>query len=180
MKKLNAKEVVDFFGSVNSSLFLSLDNYVNQSGEIANHLVQLNIDRSKLAQKALTKLNAVSFPESDIKEIARLELIKSIVSPNETRSKAQTDAFIRLNKNVQFCPNTRQISIFGGQRLMKKVIVKGEYKTVNSKPLTIAKNELVKDLKISFYFNPARFNLDLSKFTIYKYGKNKIKFIAKP
>ncbi|MFW6224953.1 MAG: hypothetical protein ACOC4B_01655 [Bacteroidota bacterium] len=175
MQKISITDAVKFLGEAKSDLFFSLRGYVNSAGEVANHTIKLNIDRTVLKERALTTLQGLSF--EDTKEAARLALIQSIVKPSENRSKGQINAFVRVNQNVQFCPETKQISIFGGQRIAKKVLVEGTYKTVNSRPLTIAKNKLVSEYGLD-YFKPARYNIDASKFEIYKNG-NTLEFIAK-
>jgi hypothetical protein len=175
MKKITLKEAVDWFGEKNPTQFMSIRGYQNQNGEVADHLVQLNIDRSKLAEKALAMLDAIT-PENDLQKEAIEALRQSILNPSESRSNGQTGAFIRLNSNVQFCPETRQISIFGGQRISKKVLVPGVYKTVNSKPLTIEKKKVSKEIP---YFNPARYNLDPEKYKFFVDDKNVLVLVAK-
>ena len=175
MRKITLNEAVKWFEEKNPSQFMSIKGYQNGSGEIADHVVQLNIDRSKLAEKALVMLGKIT-PENDLQREALEALKQSILKPSETRSNAQTSAFIRLNTNVQFCPNTRQISIFGGQRISKTVHVPGQYKTVNSKPLTIEKNKISKAVP---YFNPARYNLDPEKYNFFVDEKNVLVLVAK-
>ena len=179
MKKLievSLIQVIAFLSSTNPSLFFGLIGYENKQGEVSNQVVQLNIDRTKLANKARnTLLERLLLSANLLQGNAIIALIKSIDLPNVNRSKAQKNAFERLNKNVQYCKETNNFSIFGGQRISKEIIQKGIYKTVNSAPLTIAKRTESKSIP---YFNPARFNLDASKYRFFIDG-NKVIFQAR-
>jgi hypothetical protein len=179
MKKLievSLIKVIAFLSSTNPSLFFAISGYENKQGEVSNQTIQLNIDRTKLAVKATdTLLERLIDSANALQGNAIIALIKSIDLPNVVRSKAQTNAFERLNKNVQYCKETNQFSIFGGQRIAKEIITKGIYKSVNSAPLTIAKKAESKTIP---YFNPARFNLDASKYRFFIDG-NKVIFQAR-
>ncbi|RLD60177.1 MAG: hypothetical protein DRI95_15975 [Bacteroidetes bacterium] len=169
-------KVIAFLSSTNPSLFFGLTGYENKQGEVSNQTVQLNIDRTNLAEKAInTLLERLLLSANELQGTAIIALIKSIVLPNVRRSNAQKNAFERLNKNVQYCKETNQFSIFGGQRIAKEIIINGIYKTVKSKPLTLAKNKESKSIP---YFNPARFNLDASKYRFFIDG-NKVIFQAR-
>lgn len=174
MKNVTLNQAIEFLSTANPSMFFAINGYENKAGEIANHVIQLNIDRKKLADKALQNLNGL-LPKNELSKEAVESLVNSILTPSKARSQGQTNAFIRLNKNTQFCPNTKQISIFGGQRISKTIVKQGTYKTVNSRPLTIEKKRISKSIP---YFNPARFNLDTSKFTFAIDG-NKLILTAK-
>ena len=169
-------KVIAFLSSTNPSLFFAISGYENKAGEVSNQTIQLNIDRTKLADKARnTLLGRLMDSANVLQGNAIIALIKSIDLPNVRRSKAQINAFERLNKNVQYCKETNQFSIFGGQRIAKEIIQKGIYKTVKSRPETIAKNKESKSIP---YFNPARFNLDASKYRFFIDG-NKVIFQAR-
>lgn len=169
-------QVIAFLSNVNASLFFRIEGYENKQGEVSNQTIQLNIDRSKLAEKARkTLLERWIDSANALQGNAIIALIKSIDLPNQRRSNAQKNAFERLNKNTQYCKETNQFSIFGGQRIAKEIIKNGVYKTVNSRPETIAKN---KESKTIPYFNPARFNLDASKYRFFIDG-NKVIFQAR-
>lgn len=169
-------QVIAFLSSVNPSLFFAIQGYKNKSGEVSNQTIQLNIDRSKLAEKATDTLLERWIKSANVMQgNAITTLIKSIVLPNKARSNGQKNAFERLNKNVQYCKETNQFSIFGGQRIAKEIVTAGIYKTVNSRPETIVKNKESKSIP---YFNPARFNLDASNYRFFIDG-NKVIFQAR-
>ena len=75
-------------------------------------------------------------------------MINSFVNPNEVRSQAQIDAYTIVANGIKVHNETGEIYIFG-LRTSKTVIEQGVYPTVNSRPLTLAKNQLKKDLKSS-------------------------------
>jgi hypothetical protein len=84
--------------------------------------------------------------DSILLEKARVELINSFVNPNENRSNGQIDAYTIVAKGIKVHNETGEIYIFG-LRNSKTVIEQGVYPIVNSRALTLAKNQLKKDLK---------------------------------
>ncbi len=79
--------------------------------------------------------------DSALLETARLELIESFINPSENRSNGQIDAYTHIFSGVKVHNETGKLYIYG-YRENKTDIQEATYKTVNSKPLTIAKNEL--------------------------------------
>jgi len=155
------------FGGVS---FVSIKGYKSDKSdntEVADVLINVGESyENKKASDLKTLLNAKenidsvdmgSFGKTLILEAIEAK-IKSIVAPNENRSKGQTDAFIFLNEKgtLRFCSNTNNLLI-SGTVVRKTEIVKGEFKEVNSKPLTLAKNHLDKVL-----------NLKMAKMRYYK------------
>jgi hypothetical protein len=137
--------------------FVSLKGYKSDKSdntEVADHLINVGVTYESLKKKDLELLQNANAKELEnenfgvaIIEQAIEELIKSIVSPNERRSTAQKESVIRLNNGMQYCPNTDSLLIVGTE-IRKTVIVKGEHKTVNSKPLTLAKKYVTKALNL--------------------------------
>lgn len=81
---------------------------------------------------------------------AKEALIASQIAPSKARSEAQTNAYTRLANAPQIKVHNQSGKIFiEGYQVSKKVIVKGTYKAVNSRPLTIAKNAIKKGMKVS-------------------------------
>lgn len=79
-------------------------------------------------------------------EKARVELINSFIKPNENRSQGQIDAYTIAAKGIKVHNESGDIYIFG-LRVNKSVVEQGVYPIVNSKPLTLAKNTLRRELK---------------------------------
>jgi hypothetical protein len=142
--------------------FLSISNYTNNNGEIANHLINLGASLKKAKEKDLVFLQNLDVKnieygfksEISILEDARLELIESIINPNENRRNGQIDAYTHIAPNLKVHNETGKLYIFG-LRVSKNVIQKGEYPVKKSRPLTIAKNEISKNLKQSNFTNYA-------------------------
>lgn len=154
-------------GAVSKSLtgvtFFSIKDYTNTFGEVSNQLINvgINYEKSKvsdiktLENLKLDKINLskVGFKSSlaDLK-LARLELINAFLKPNENRSNGQKDAYTTIFPGVKVHNETGKLYVYG-YRVNKTVLVEGKYPTVNSKPSTIAKNELRKLLKTNNFVN---------------------------
>jgi len=138
--------------SITGVTFISIRNYTNSSGEIANHLVNVGASYENAKAKDIEYLRNLNVEKFDSKldsallETARLELIESFINPSENRSNGQIDAYTHIFSGVKVHNETGKLYIYG-YRENKTVIQEGTYKTVNSKPLTIAKNELRKQLR---------------------------------
>jgi len=138
--------------SITGVSFFSIKNYTNKSGEVSNSLINVGIDYIKSKQQDIDflkniNLNDYTFKSPiDLIKDARLDLIVSLTSPDENRSKGQTEAYTNIFSGVKVHNETGLLYVWG-YRVNKTVIKEGEYKTVKSSPKTIAKNELKKLLK---------------------------------
>jgi len=138
--------------------FVSVRNYENKAGEIANHKFNVGAKLSNAKAKDIktlndldvTTLNSIVTVDSITLEKARLELIKALITPNKTRSDAQINAYTIISNGVKVHNTTGDVYVFG-KKVAKDVLKKGEYKVVKSRPLTIAKNELRKDMESAKY-----------------------------
>jgi len=135
--------------SVTGVSFVSIRNYANKSGEVSNNLLNVGASYEKAKQKDidfLTNLNVSEYEfksELSIIEEARKELLASLIKPDENRSVGQLNAYTNIVKGVKVHNETGVLYVYG-YRERKELLVKGEYKEVKSKPITIAKNELKK------------------------------------
>jgi hypothetical protein len=140
--------------------FVSIKGYTNSYSEVSNNLVNVGASLTNAKVKDIETLKNLDVTtlgaDSILLEKARVELINSFINPNENRSNGQIDAYTIIAKGIKVHNETGDIYIFG-LRTSKTVIEQGVYPIVNSRPLTIAKNLLKKDLKSS-------------KFTQYKIG----------
>ena len=138
--------------SITGVSFVSIRNYTNQSKEVSNNLINIGIryesakakDIEFLQNLDLTKLEAKS--ELSVLAMAKNELIASFIQPSESRSNGQKDAYTHIVSGLKVHNETGLLYIYG-YRENKTILVEGEYKKVNSSPLTIAKNELRRLLK---------------------------------
>lgn len=138
--------------SVTGVSFVSIRNYTNKSGETSNNLINVGASYENAKRKDIEFLEnldakAHNFKSApDLIETARVALIEAFLKPDENRSNGQKDAYTHIVPGVKVHNETGLLYVYG-YREQKTVLVKGEYKTVKSAPLTIAKNELRKLLK---------------------------------
>lgn len=137
--------------------FFKVNNYKSvESGEVANHLINIGVSYGRAIEKDiefLANLDVTSMTwKSNIEDIklAKSELLQSLIAPNENRSNGQKDAYTVIMEGVKVHNETGLVYIWG-HTVKKDIIVEGTYKTVNSKPLTIAKNEIRKLMKSTKY-----------------------------
>ena len=158
-----AKQVVNLLNqaiskSITAVSFVSVKNYENKQGEIANYLFNLGINYEKSVKQDIETLQNLDVTTlKDVKssvidlEKAKVELINAFIKPNENRSNAQIDAYTQIGiKGMKVHNETGLLYIYGF--LQNKTVVTPStepYKVVNSSVLTIAKNELRKLLKTS-------------------------------
>jgi hypothetical protein len=90
---------------------------------------------------------AMHFEAGTIDEQARIALIEAIKKPSKG-SEAQTEAYLTVAPNVRLHLESGRLFAFGFTLPNSKVVLKaGIYPTVNSSPLTIAKDKIRKQLK---------------------------------
>ncbi len=133
-----------------SSTFLTLHKYRSAESEVADHMIVFHISYENALRKSLAILNEVSaLDELGIR--AKDELTSSFnesLSNFKTRIEDIDDAYQRFFdedgsyiKGVRMHRESGNLSLYGLTHC-KRVHIPGVYKTVNSKPLTLAKNKL--------------------------------------
>ena len=147
-----AKEVIENLGRAISKSptgvsMVSIRAYTNSFGEISNNIVNIGASLSNAKVKDIDHLKGIS-TNSEIEEKARIELIKSLETPSEARSKGQIEAYTIIAKGIKVHNETGEIYVFG-LRMKKEIVQEGTYPVVKSRELTISKNVLRKDLKSS-------------------------------
>ena len=164
-----SKRLIEKFEALKGAKFISVNNYIAKgSGEIANHVVNVNISVMNAKQNDLATLKACSDDviqtindthniSTETVKLALSEMIASLtknVSANKAdrtaQSNGQTDAYVTLAPGVKFHKESGEISLFG-QHISKTVIEAGEYadkKKVNSSDKTIAKKVITKELNL--------------------------------
>jgi hypothetical protein len=146
----NIKKAIE--KSITGVSFVSIRNYTNQQGETSNSLINVGINYENAKKKDIEFLENLKATEYEFKstpdliEEARQALINGFMFPEENRSNGQKNAYTTIFNGVKVHNETGFIYIFG-YREQKTILKQGEYKQVNSRPLTIAKNELKKLLK---------------------------------
>lgn len=151
-------------GKIETPQFVSIREYTNKLNETSNYLINLgtNYHNAKLADNALLHfLDADDFEVADeIKPFMNqaLEALRDASTKNLSNniedhtimSKAQIDMYETLLPNIKIHKEKEIIYLFGMQ-IKKTVITPGEYKTVKSRPLTIAKNAIRKQFATGKY-----------------------------
>jgi hypothetical protein len=132
--------------------FVSIKGYTNSYGEVSNNLVNVGASLTSAKYSDIETLQSLDVTalngDSILLEKARVELINSFIAPNENRSNGQIDAYTIIAKGIKVHNQSGEIYVFG-LRNSKSVLAEGIYPIVNSRPLTIAKNSLKKNLKSS-------------------------------
>lgn len=132
--------------------FVSIKGYTNQQGEVADHVFNIGADYNKAKEADIKFLQELDLTKgqwnSDMVTMAqaKADLIKSLTKADEVRSQAQADAYTHICKGVKVHNQNGCLYVYGN-RVNKVIHKQGEYKSVNSRPLTIAKDELRKLLK---------------------------------
>jgi hypothetical protein len=161
----NTKKLIDSLQSLKSSSFISINNYLSKTGEIANHTININIsvknakqtDLNRLKQCNETDLKQIAFNSNLSTEICKIALSELIIAAEKNlntdidertnQSKAQTDAYINITPAIKLHKDTLALHIFG-QTINKKVLATGTYKEVNCNNKTKAKQAIKKHLDL--------------------------------
>ncbi len=144
--------------SLTGVTFFSIKNYTNSSNEVSNQLINVGINYEKSKKEDIETLKTLKLSDHKFKstpellEEARKELIAAFIKPDANRSNGQTEAYTTIFPGVKVHNETGKLFVYG-YRVQKTVLTPGVYKTVNSKPLTIAKDELRKHLKTNNFVN---------------------------
>ena len=160
------KILIRKFESLKSATFISINNYLaTSSGEIANHVINVNISIENAKKADLQKLQNCT--DADLKTISEISKIavdvlkislsemtesatKNLSAKLEDRtaqSQAQTDAYISLTPAIKLNKTNMSIYIFG-QAISKNVLLPGTYKPVKSSDKTLGKNAIKKQLDL--------------------------------
>lgn len=161
---LTAMSQINFFGHllvvtnlIKSGCFAKINQYTNDSGEVANHTVNLGMNYGKAkADDYLTVCQAVptelvvktGFPlETVLISLGELKNSLNPEAPQTARGKAQTEAYEVINGCVKVHIDTGYLHIYA-YRMNKEILVAGEYKTVNSSEKTLCKKAIQKALAL--------------------------------
>jgi len=133
--------------------YISIDPYHNDYGEIARHTVAVNFDYGKEKEKDRQKLAANNNEKFVIKMTEKYpnfteenfsKAMKSLINPVERKS---VNVFKPLAKGIKYHIYTGQLYISGLYR-QKTVMVEGEYPKTNSRPETVCKRLIEKELSL--------------------------------
>ena len=154
------KMIIALFTNLNGASFVGIKGYTSSTtGEVANHVVITNFSYGNAVEKDLSKLDNAT--ETDIQTIATtsgftVDLIKTAIAKladafrknmnpetQSAQSIAQKDAYIPITNSIKLHIESGKLHIYA-LAVSKDILVKGEYKTVNSRDLTLAQNAVKK------------------------------------
>ena len=157
---LNAKtntaavEVIDFDSLVTmldgnmSARFISLLYRAKGTGELARHVLNLNVNRMNTLRRDVAVLTAKLPTLTGIEALAAQELIESMnKSLNGTQDQYTKAGYYAAQGNGNVQVSVKAVAYVRGYSIRKTVIEAGTYKAVKSAAKTIAKNKLRKELK---------------------------------
>lgn len=141
-----------------SSTFLTLKGYRAESGEIADFNIVFHMSYKNALLRSLAVLESI-VPSDALEAQAKKELTESFMTSLDkietTPIEEIDDAYRRFTdsdgqyiKGVKLHEETNTLHLYG-LVVQKKVLMPGVYKKVNSKPLTIAKDKLRRQLPVS-------------------------------
>lgn len=135
--------------------FISLTYKAKETGEVARHTLLVGFSYIEMVKDSIEQLTAWMEYMSGDELFAAREVEKSLRKTltanaegkqNEDYTKKGMYAHVRGGVNINLNDNTIQLF---GRSISKVVLEKGVYKTVNSRPLTIAKDKIKKHLSVS-------------------------------
>lgn len=162
--------IQQYLESIKGSKFIKLNNYYSgETSELSDVVVNVGIsyenaklkDIKTLEEMDITKYISLAF-DQPLLEQARKELIESLKTPSKSHSDAQVNTYNTITSNIKIKKDTQEVYIYGTV-LNKKVVVDGEHKEVKSKPLTLAKNVLKKELRTGHWRQYKITNIDSIK-----------------
>jgi hypothetical protein len=149
-------QLITAISQIKTPSFVRIINYSNDKGEgeIANYTINLgiNYNNAKVSDIQFLReeknLYSIDFGSKNIAELAtlaRIEMLQSRLKPG-AQSRAQSEAYETLCPNVRLHTGKQRIYIYGF--VVRKDVVKvGNYKHVDSAPLTLAKRKIEEQLK---------------------------------
>ena len=138
------------------SRFVSLTYKAKGTGEVARFTVLLGASLEKIYRRDLSVLRKrlSRLPSTEALRLQALTELVNSYSDSVTNGignnakYTKQGYYMQVFPGLKFAPETGNLYV-SGFRIAKKVIQPGVYKSVNSKPLTIAKDEERKSLKMN-------------------------------
>ena len=156
------KRIIALFTVLHGASFVGIKGYISKTtGEVSNHLVNVNFSYLNAVKKDLKALN-----ESTLKDVESIEklgfnselIIKAILKlkfsfeknlnpdTKSNQSKGQINAYTPICNSMKLHIESGKIHIYA-LSVSKEILTKGTYKKVNSRELTLCQNAVKK------YFN---------------------------
>lgn len=143
-----------------SATFLSLMGYRNESSEVADYSIIFHISYENALRRSLMALEPI-VPDGTLEAQAKQELMdgyqKSLDKMAATPVEEIEDAYTRFTdedgtyiKGIKLHTETNTLHLYGLVNA-KRVIIPGQYKSSNKRPLTIAKDKLRRMVPVSLF-----------------------------
>ena len=179
--KNNIQRLIETFKNSKGAKFVAF-TYTNKFNETAKRLIQINTIYENALKSDLDIIPNVEYLENDNYDratfiTAQAEILKSLKmslgiddgtmnkvdkDKHSNRSNGQKDAYVQVAKNITFNLKKERL-IIKAKDVRKTILVEGTYPTVNSRPKTIAKRFIQKQMKSSKYRNFILTELDSIK-----------------
>jgi len=143
--------------SITGVSFVRIKDYRNQLNELQDVTINVGISYKNAVKKDIEFLSNINLKDYTFNspialiEEARKILIDAFITPDENRSKGQTEAYTIIFDGVKVHNESGLLYVYGTKVGEKVIKEQGEKKVVKSAPLTIAKNELRALVKTSKY-----------------------------
>ena len=177
MDKNLIAEIAKKLATVEGTQFASFTYLSKKAGELARHTLILGFSYNKLVEKSVTELETlISFnaqltaddPEkwTTLQKQAAANVMASLKKTLEAHSRGEQNEdytkkgqYVPIGNGLNWNSTDGTLQLFGLAHT-KVVLVEGVYPHVNSRPMTIAQNEIKSQLSISKF---REFALDLSQ-----------------
>ena len=178
-QKRTIKDLLNRFSDIKKVSYAGITEYINSAGEVSNYNVIINTSYENSVNKDIDRLKNATM--QDMKAIAhqghfKLDMVTFAINKlltsfennkdDKTRSnqsEAQKLTYYHITKSIKLHLNNGMLYIHA-KKHKKNVLVKGEYKTVNSRELTLCQNAIRKYFDFDtikyryFKINPAQLN----------------------
>ena len=157
MTKL-VQQITEALLNVRSCQFVAFTYLSKGAGELAKHVVHIGFNYHTAVEKSVTELE-ILIAENDatwtpLQKEAGSSIMASLKKTLEAHARGEQNAdytkkdqYIPIGNGVNINSTDNTIQVFGLAH-HKTVLVPGFYKTVNSRPLTLAKREIEKQLTV--------------------------------
>lgn len=148
-----AAAVTELASKLNGAQFVSIDYTSKGTGERAIHLIQIGTDTARIYREDLATLDGMIPTLDGLAKTAAMEIHSSLSASlelgiGENPAYTKVGYYVPVVRGVWFNPETEEVYIKGSV-VSKRIVTPGTYKTVNSRPLTLAKKDIDKALKRS-------------------------------
>ena len=148
------EELLEKLKIITGVLFVSVI-YTNEQNEKQHTTFNVGVSYEKSKQKDLEYLKNLDIIElnSELSVDLLTEATQSLINDFEktiSKEKVKTNNFTHITNGLKQHTENNELYVYG-MLVHKTILSEGEYKEKNSKPLTIAKNIIRKNLRTSKY-----------------------------